>query len=66
MTREYVVVGHSVHLTVRCPWISGSISNLTSDSPIDNEESSMNFDLGSFGNSIMDQSLDQAFGKLIS
>ena len=65
MARENLVVGHLVHLTVRCPWISETVSNLTSESPIDNDESSMNFDLGSFGNSIMDQSLDQAFGKLV-
>ena len=66
MARENLVVGHLVHLTVRCPWISETVSNLTSESPIHNDESSMNFDLGSLGNSIMDQSLDQAFGTLIS
>ena len=58
------MASHLVQLTVRCPWISGTVKNLTSDSPNDNDESSMNFDLENFGNSSMDQSLDQAFGKL--
>ena len=64
MTREYLVIGHPVHSPVSRPWISGTVNNLTSDSPNDNDESSMNFDLENFGNSSMDQSLDQAFGKL--
>ena len=48
-----------------CPLISEIVINFISDSPNDNDESSMNFDLENFGDSSMDQSLDKAFGKLI-
>ena len=58
------MIGHPVHSPVHCPWTSGTVNNLTLDSPNDNDESSMNFDLENFGNSSMDQSLDLAFGKL--
>ena len=58
------MIDHPVHSPASRPWISGTVNNLTLDSPNDNDESSMNFDLENFGNSSMDQSLDLAFGKL--